>query len=102
RGARPRRKAPCLPPPAPVLTSASYRPRLSPPRPRARRIGYRRFGRRGQDSIGEAMTQQGIPEFKWSDNALKVRQYLYEYWCDKGWGPSLRNVHEDLGLSREA
>src|SRR5207302_1195571 len=45
--------------------------------------------------------QQGIPEFKWSDNALKVRQYLYESWCDKGWGPSLRNVHEDLGLSRE-
>ena len=43
--------------------------------------------------------QQGIPEFQWSENALKVRQYLYEKWCD-GYRPNLRDVHEDLGLSR--
>ena len=46
--------------------------------------------------------QQGMPEFPYSEDALRLRQYLYEYWCDKGHGPNLRGVHEDLGLSREA
>ena len=46
--------------------------------------------------------QQGMPEFPYSEDALKLRQYLYEYWCEKGHGPNLRAVHEDLGLSREA
>ena len=47
------------------------------------------------------MTQQGIPTFEWSEDALKVRQYLYEFWCEAGHGPSLRDVHEALDLSRE-
>jgi hypothetical protein len=46
------------------------------------------------------MTQQGIPSFEWSEDALKVRQHLYEYWCERGRGPNLREVHEALGLSR--
>jgi hypothetical protein len=47
------------------------------------------------------MTQQGIPAFEWSEHALKVRQYLYEFWCEKGHGPNLREVHETLGLTRD-
>jgi hypothetical protein len=48
------------------------------------------------------VTQQGIPAFEWSDDALRVRQYLYEFWCEQGHGPSLREVHEALGLTRGA
>lgn len=48
------------------------------------------------------MTQQGIPSFEWSEDALAIRQYLYEFWCEHGWGPNLRDVHEALGLEREA
>lgn len=48
------------------------------------------------------MTQQGIPAFQWSEDALRVRQYLYEFWCRNGRGPNLREVHEDTGLTRAA
>ena len=47
------------------------------------------------------MTQQGIPAFEWSEDALRVREFLYEFWCEHGHGPSLRDVHEALDLSRE-
>ena len=44
---------------------------------------------------------QGVPAFQWSEGALKVRGYLYQYWCDNGRGPTLRQVHEAIGFSRE-
>jgi Alkylmercury lyase len=44
---------------------------------------------------------QAVPEFRFSDDALKVRQFLYEYWCARGHGPNLRAVHEATGLARE-
>lgn len=43
---------------------------------------------------------QQVPDFRFSDRALKVRQFLYEYWCEHGHGPNLRLVHEATGLSR--
>ncbi len=43
---------------------------------------------------------QQVPDFRFSDRALKVRQFLYEYWCEHGYGPNLRLVHEATGLSR--
>ena len=46
------------------------------------------------------MSQQGLPPFTWSPLALEVRQYLYQYWCQHGRGPNLRDAHEALGLSR--
>ena len=46
------------------------------------------------------MSQQGLPPFTWSPRALEVRAYLYQYWCDHGRGPNLRDTHEALGLSR--
>jgi len=45
------------------------------------------------------MTQQ-VPEFQFSDDALRLRQFLYEYWCANGHGPNLRAAHEATGLSR--
>jgi hypothetical protein len=44
---------------------------------------------------------QNVPEFRFSDDALKVRQFLYDYWCTHGHGPNLRAVHEATGFSRE-
>ncbi|MCX8070991.1 MAG: alkylmercury lyase family protein [Candidatus Binatia bacterium] len=43
---------------------------------------------------------QNVPEFRFSDAALKVRQFIYEYWCTHGRAPNLRAVHEATGLSR--
>ena len=43
---------------------------------------------------------QDVPPFEWSEDALKVRQFVYEHWCEHGVGPNLRDVHEATGLSR--
>lgn len=42
-----------------------------------------------------------VPEFQFSDDALKLRQFLYEYWCARGHGPNLRAAHEATGFGRE-
>ena len=44
---------------------------------------------------------QNVPEFRFSDDALKVRQFLYEYWCAHGHGPNLRAAKEATGLARQ-
>jgi len=43
---------------------------------------------------------QNVPMFEWTDNALRLRQFVYEFWCREGVGPNLRDVHEALGLGR--
>src|SRR6266850_508978 len=42
-----------------------------------------------------------VPEFQFSEDALKLRQFLYEYWCAHGHGPNLRAAHEATGFARE-
>jgi len=44
---------------------------------------------------------QNVPEFRFGDDALRVRQFVYEHWCAHGRGPNLRTVHAATGLSRE-
>ncbi len=44
---------------------------------------------------------QNVPEFGFSEDALRLRQFVYEYWCEHGHGPNLRTAHEGTGLSRE-
>lgn len=44
---------------------------------------------------------QNVPEFQFDDDALKLRQFIYEYWCANGHGPNLRAAHEGTGLARE-
>jgi hypothetical protein len=44
---------------------------------------------------------QNVPEFRFSDDALKLRQLVYEHWCTHGHAPNLRVAHEGTGLSRE-
>jgi len=46
------------------------------------------------------MTQH-VPEFQFGDDALKLRDFIYRYWCEHGHGPNLRAAHEGTGLSRE-
>jgi hypothetical protein len=41
-----------------------------------------------------------VPLFEWSERALALRQFNYEYWCEHGHGPNLRDVHERLGYGR--
>jgi hypothetical protein len=45
---------------------------------------------------------QNVPLFEWTDDALRLRQFVYEFWCAQGVGPNLRDVHEALGLERQA
>lgn len=43
---------------------------------------------------------QHVPAFQFSDDALRVRQTIYEHWCAYGRGPNLREVHAATGLAR--
>jgi hypothetical protein len=44
---------------------------------------------------------QNVPEFVFSDDAKKLRQFVYEHWCAHGHGPNLRAAYEATGLTRE-
>lgn len=43
---------------------------------------------------------QNVPAFRFSDDAKRVRQAIYEHWCRHGRGPNLREAHEATGLPR--
>jgi hypothetical protein len=36
----------------------------------------------------------------WSDDAVRLREFIYRHWCDHGRGPSLGDVWRALGLGR--
>jgi hypothetical protein len=44
---------------------------------------------------------QFMPSFQFSENALRVRHFIYEYWCETGVAPNLRRACEKTGLTRE-
>jgi hypothetical protein len=44
---------------------------------------------------------QRVPAFRFSDDALRVRQFVYEHWCSTGRGPNLHEAHVATGLGRE-
>ena len=43
---------------------------------------------------------QNVPAFEFSENALKVRAFVFEFWCEHGRGPTLLEVHQGTGLDR--
>ena len=43
---------------------------------------------------------QNVPEFRFGDDALRLRQFVYEHWCAHGHGPNLRAAHAATGLTR--
>ena len=45
---------------------------------------------------------QNVAVFEWTEDALRLRQFVYEFWCANGRGPNLRSVHDATGLDRRA
>jgi hypothetical protein len=43
---------------------------------------------------------QNVPTFEFSDDAKRLRAFVYEFWCGHGHGPNLRAVHEGTGFDR--
>ena len=43
---------------------------------------------------------QNVHAFQFTDDAKRVRQFIYEHWCAHGRGPNLRDAHEATGLAR--
>ena len=43
---------------------------------------------------------QNVPVFQFSDQALALRQFVYEHWCAHGRGPTLDDVKRGTGLAR--
>ena len=45
---------------------------------------------------------QGVPSFEWSDDALRLRQFMFDFWFEHRRPPTLRDAHEALDLDRQA
>src|SRR5437773_11947168 len=43
---------------------------------------------------------QNVPAFEFSDRAKQVRAFVFEFWCEQGRGPTLREVHDATELDR--
>lgn len=43
---------------------------------------------------------QNVPDFRFSEDAVKVRHFLYEFWCARGYPPNLRDAAETTGFDR--
>jgi hypothetical protein len=43
---------------------------------------------------------QNVPAFRFGDDALRVRQFVYDHWCSVGRAPNLRELHEATTLPR--
>jgi hypothetical protein len=43
---------------------------------------------------------QYVPPFEWTDEALELRGFLFDFWCDNGRAPNLRQMHEGTGFDR--
>jgi hypothetical protein len=45
---------------------------------------------------------QGVPQLEWSEDALAVRRFTFDFWFAEARPPSLMDVHRVLGLERQA
>jgi hypothetical protein len=43
---------------------------------------------------------QFVKPFDFSEDALRLRQFIFEYWCSRKVAPNLRNIFEGIGLDR--
>ena len=44
---------------------------------------------------------QYVPNaMEWSERALQVRAFVFDFWAEQRRGPNLRDVYEGTGLSR--
>jgi Alkylmercury lyase len=45
---------------------------------------------------------QNVPPFEFTEDALRLRAFVFDFWCAHGRGPTLREAHEELALDRHA
>lgn len=45
---------------------------------------------------------QNVPPYEWTDDALRLRQFMFDFWFEHRRPPSLRDAHVALGLDRRA
>ena len=45
---------------------------------------------------------QNVPPFEWTDDALRLRAFMFDFWFEHRRPPMLRDCHEGLGLDRRA
>jgi len=43
---------------------------------------------------------QNVPPFEWTDDALRLRQFVFDFWFEQRRAPTLRDAHVALGLGR--
>jgi hypothetical protein len=43
---------------------------------------------------------QFVHPFEFTDDALQLRQFIFEYWCSRRVAPNMRNIHEAIGFDR--
>lgn len=43
---------------------------------------------------------QNVPPFEYTEDALRLRQFIFEFWCERKVAPNLRHIHEALGMHR--
>ena len=43
---------------------------------------------------------QLVPALEWTEDALRLRQFMFDFWFDHGRPPTLRDAHEGVGLDR--
>src|SRR6266480_7929254 len=43
---------------------------------------------------------QYVEPFEFTDDALRLRQFIFEYWCERKVAPNLRNIAEGIGFDR--
>lgn len=45
---------------------------------------------------------QNVPPIEWTDDALRLRQFMFDFWFEQRRPPSLRDCHLGTGLDRRA
>ncbi len=45
---------------------------------------------------------QFVPPFEWTDDALRLRQFMFDFWFEQRRPPNLFDAHQALGLDRRA
>ena len=43
---------------------------------------------------------QFVQPFEFSEDALRLREFIFEYWTSRKVAPNLRNIFEAIGLDR--
>src|SRR6266536_615931 len=48
----------------------------------------------------EADMPRYVPPFEWTDDALRLRQFMFDFWFEQRRPPNLHDAHRALGMDR--